>query len=55
VPERYYNQEGMAYLDIDYTDHGNPKMHPNVPHEHDIRFNGDQMIRDDEAEGGIRK
>ena len=32
--ERYYNEYGEAYLDIDYTDHGNPKTHPYVPHIH---------------------
>ena len=36
--ERYYDGNGDAYLDIDYSDHGNPKTHPNVPHEHDIWF-----------------
>lgn len=39
--ERYYDSDGNAYLDIDYTDHGNPKTHPNVPHEHDIWFDDD--------------
>lgn len=24
----------MQKKDIDYTDHGNPKEHPKVPHEH---------------------
>lgn len=32
--ERYFDEEGKPYLDIDYTDHGNPKRHPKVPHEH---------------------
>ena len=36
--ERYYDGNGDAYLDIDYTDHGNPKTHPTVPHEHNIWF-----------------
>ncbi len=36
--ERYYGKDGKAYLDIDYSDHGNPKTHPIVPHEHDIWF-----------------
>ena len=36
--ERYYNDRGYPYLDIDYTDHGNPKMHSIVPHEHSIDF-----------------
>ncbi len=45
--ERYYGDDGNAYLDIDYTNHGNAKMHPNVPHQHRITFddNGD-MHRD---------
>lgn len=32
--ERYYDNNGRAELDIDYTDHGNPERHPKVPHEH---------------------
>lgn len=34
VTERYYNNKGEAYLDIDYTCHGNPAVHPFVPHIH---------------------
>lgn len=34
VKERYYNEKGEVYLDIDYTNHGNPKTHPHVPHIH---------------------
>ena len=34
ITERYYNGKGEAYLDIDYTNHGNPKNHPVVPHQH---------------------
>lgn len=33
--ERYYDKNGNPYLDIDYSDHGNPKKHPIVPHEHE--------------------
>lgn len=29
-----YDKNGHAQKDIDYTDHGNPKEHPKVPHEH---------------------
>lgn len=36
--ERYYGDDGKAYLDIDYSDHGNPATHPRVPHEHSISF-----------------
>ena len=32
--ERYYDENGLPYLDIDYSDHGNPKQHPIVPHMH---------------------
>lgn len=55
VSERYYNSKGNAYLDIDYTDHGNPKMHPDVPHEHRIHRKNGAIIRDDPPKGGIRK
>ncbi len=34
VQERTYDSEGRAQKDIDYTDHGNPTNHPDVPHEH---------------------
>lgn len=36
--ERYYGEDGKAYLDIDYSNHGNPLTHPYVPHEHNITF-----------------
>lgn len=32
--ERQYDYRGRAELDIDYTNHGNPSRHPNVPHAH---------------------
>lgn len=35
IQRRYYDEKGRADLDIDYTDHGNPKQHPKVPHRHD--------------------
>ena len=44
--ERYYGEDGKAYLDIDYTNHGNPKMHPNVPHEHNISFESGHFTRE---------
>ena len=34
VQERHYDKQGRAEKDIDYSDHGNPKNHPEVPHEH---------------------
>lgn len=32
--ERYYDECGDVYLDIDYSDHGNSTNHPIVPHQH---------------------
>lgn len=43
--ERYFDGEGNAYLDIDYSNHGNPKMHPVVPHEHTITIVNGNFIR----------
>lgn len=34
VSERYYDETGNVHGDIDYTNHGNPKWHPIVPHQH---------------------
>ena len=31
---RWYDSKGNAYRDIDMTNHGNPKTHPEYPHEH---------------------
>ena len=33
IRERYFDENGDAYLDIDYNDHGNSKCH-SVPHQH---------------------
>ena len=51
VTERYYNDKGEAYLDIDYTDHNRPKGHPFVPHIHHCKviYNSENkaiLIRD---------
>lgn len=34
IRRRYYDGDGKVEKDIDYTDHNNPKKHPQVPHEH---------------------
>nr|WP_280521334.1 RHS repeat-associated core domain-containing protein [Paenibacillus mangrovi] len=34
IQRRFYDSKGNAKRDIDYTDHGNPKEHPKVPHTH---------------------
>lgn len=31
---RYFGKDGKPDMDIHYTDHGNPKEHPKVPHRH---------------------
>ena len=52
--ERYYGNDGKPYLDIDYTDHGNAKMHPYVPHEHKITITDGKMKRQ-KTDGRIKK
>ncbi len=34
MTRRWYDSEGRAYRDVDMTNHGNPKRHPEYPHEH---------------------
>lgn len=48
--ERYYDKDKKAYLDIDYSNHGNPKMHPIVPHQHDIWFDGNGKFHREDGE-----
>lgn len=48
VKERYYGNDGKADFDIDYTNHGNEKKHPKVPH---IRTNGTGQIPIIQKEG----
>ena len=45
ITERYYNEKGEPYLDIDYTNHGNPKAHPIVPHKHNINLENGHIKR----------
>lgn len=45
LTERYYDENGNPYLDIDYTNHGNPKTHPNVPHKHYIKIKNGHIDR----------
>ncbi len=46
LSERYYDENGRAYLDIDYTDHGNRTSHPIVPHQHTISWENGRFKRD---------
>lgn len=41
---RYYGKNGVADVDIDYTNHGNAKLHPKVPHRHDW-INGNRSTK----------
>ena len=34
---RHYDNNGNAYKDVDYTDHGRPDVHK-VPHTHEIKI-----------------
>lgn len=45
IQERYYDEKGDVYLDIDYTDHGNPKFHPIVPHQHNWYRNEEGKLK----------
>ena len=42
---RWYDPEGKAYRDVDMSDHGNPKEHPEVPHEHTWEYNNGKPKR----------
>lgn len=46
IQERYYDENGEAKMDVDYTNHGNPKRHPKVPHRHRW-INGRRMKTDE--------
>lgn len=35
---RWYDSNKKAYRDVDFSDHGNPKEHPEVPHEHTCEY-----------------
>lgn len=35
IQERWYDKFGKPKRDRDHTNHGNPKLHPKVPHYHD--------------------
>ena len=47
ISERYYNNKGEPYLDIDYTNHGNTKTHSIVPHQHSIYYNNGLLEREE--------
>lgn len=42
---RWYDENGRAYRDVDMTNHGNPKNHPEWPHEHFWDWSSGRPIR----------
>ena len=42
---RWYDSDGKAYRDVDMSDHGNPKEHPEVPHEHTWEYSNGKPKR----------
>lgn len=37
VTRRWFDSNGNQFRDVDFTNHGNPKTHPEWPHEHGPR------------------
>ena len=52
--ERYYGDDGKMYLDIDYSNHGNPKMHPKVPHQHKITYDDNGKMHRDSSDTEVK-
>ena len=46
IARRWFDENGEQYRDVDFTDHGRPKYHPEVPHEHGARIE-EQRKRDE--------
>lgn len=38
VTRRWFDSNGNQFKDVDFTNHGNPKSHPEWPHEHGPRI-----------------
>ncbi len=38
VTRRFYDKSGRAIRDVDMTNHGNSKNHPEYPHEHNWKY-----------------
>lgn len=41
----WYDSDGKAYRDVDMSDHGNAKEHPEVPHEHTWEYSNGKPKR----------
>ncbi len=46
--KRFFGPDGRAKLDIDLSNHGNSKEHPDVPHKHRWRWDKDGKSHRDE-------
>lgn len=58
LQRRYYGRTGKPRLDIDMTDHGNPKEHTVVPHYHNWTQkdkNSEQLERDSKHDNPLEK
>jgi len=44
LKRRWFGSDGKAVREIDFTNHGNPKTHPEWPHEHIWRYDSDGKI-----------
>ena len=42
---RWFDSNGRAYRDVDMTNHGNPKKHIEVPHEHIWKYENGKWTR----------
>ena len=42
---RWYGSDGKAIRDVDITNHGNPGLHPEWPHEHIFEYNPDGSLK----------
>ncbi|WIF95032.1 minor capsid protein [Caminicella sporogenes] len=55
VSRRYYGSTGKPRLDIDLTDHNNPKIHKIVPHAHSWNFKDEPYMEAPEGLQGREK
>lgn len=52
--ECYYGDYRKIYLDIDYSNHGNSKMHPKVPHQHKITYDDNGKMHRDSSDTEVK-
>ncbi len=44
LTRRFYDQNGRAYRDVDFTHHGNVGTHPEAPHEHFWKYDSNGKV-----------